>query len=419
MRKIKKFVLAILCIFSLTLIASCGEKTIDYVDQLKLGTSYAGKNFLTDGVGEVKLYQTVDGDTAWFTSGSEQIKIRFVSVDTPESTGQIEPWGKAASRFTANILENAKVLVLEAHDGKNATADSTGTRYLAFIWYSMDGTSDLRNLNLELVQEGYSYSKVTAGSKYEQEFNDCANQSIKNKKYVFSTDIDPEFDYSNGPELNIKEVYEQAKDLLGRRVNFEAIVTRTIGNYAYVENDVDGNRYGMLVYLGYTAILNQCFVEGYKLRVHGFVQEYGGLYQISGCNYNMFELGQPIDSEKYAQMVRILDKKASLEPTQITPDQLNKGEINTRTLVTIQNLDVESIYQNSTIVDEGVSKEMTLTCRVGTQEVQIRVAELYQNSKPIGENYFKGKTISSLTGIVDVYNGKYQIRLVNINDCIF
>ena len=65
------------------------------------------------------------------------------------------------------------------------------------------------------------------------------------------------------------------------------------------------------------------------------------------------------------------------------------------------------------------SKEMTLTCMVGTQEVQIRVAELYQNSKPIGENYFKGKTISSLTGIVDVYNGKYQIRLVNINDCIF
>jgi len=148
MKSINKIICAFVLVFSLLVLASCGEKDVDYVANLKLETPYENKEFVKDGIGKVELYQTVDGDTAWFTSGGVPIKIRFVSVDTPESTGQIEPWGKAASKFTGDILEKATTLVLESHNGEKPSLDTTGTRYLAFIWYRLDETSDLRNLNV-------------------------------------------------------------------------------------------------------------------------------------------------------------------------------------------------------------------------------------------------------------------------------
>lgn len=418
MKNIKNYLLIFLFALIAVVATSCGSNK-DYVRDLKLTTEYEGKDFGTDGIGEVTLFETVDGDTAWFNSGNKQIKIRFTSVDTPESTGQVEPYGKAASDFTANILTTAKKLVLESHDGKPATLDSTGTRYLGFVWYSIDGTSDFRNLNLELVQNGYSTSKVTEGSKYQDEFNGAATYALENKLNIRSGKEDPDYDYSDGADLTIKEVYENAEQYYGRRVNFEAIVTRKYGNYAYVENDVDGKRYAMLVYLGYNTSVKICFTPGNKLKIHGFVQSYNGMYQISGCTYNFFEYGKPKDDEKYAQTVRILKKNVTLDPTLITASDLNGGTIPTRTLVKIENLQVKSIYQNSEIVDDMIAKEMTLTCTVGTETVQVRVSEIYVDHVPVGESTFRNKFISSLVGIVDVYNDTYQIRLVIMEDVIF
>ena len=98
--------LGVLLLFAMGLILfSCGDKTVDYTSKLKLTNDFAGKEFVKDGIGQVTLYEKVDGDTAWFLSGNTEVKIRFTSVDTPESTGQIEAWGKAASNFTGNILD--------------------------------------------------------------------------------------------------------------------------------------------------------------------------------------------------------------------------------------------------------------------------------------------------------------------------
>ena len=298
-----------------------------------------------------------------------------------------------------------------------AELDSTGTRYLAFIWYSIDGVSELRNLNLELVQEGYSKSKVTEGSLYQDEFNAATTQALDLKLHVYSNEPDPDYDDGAGAELTIKDVYLNAKDYLGCRVNFEAIVTRKDGNYTYVENTVDGKTYGILVYLGYQTILHQCFKVGNKLRVHGFVQEYNGQYQISGCLYDPFEYGST--SSAYEKFVRVLEKNVEVVPTVITASELNNGSICERTCVTINNLKVTKITSSNAIVDDTFAKEMTLTCTVGTSTVQIRVSELYIGGSPITETYFRNKTISSLTGIVDIYNGTYQIRLVSLDDVKF
>lgn len=425
MKIIKNIIAAAFSCLAIFTLASCdnSSKTTDYAGNLKLETPYAGKEYKANGIGEVTLYNNVDGDTAWFYTGKgdqkEEIKIRFVSVDTPESTGLVEPWGKAASEFTANILSNAETIVLQAHDGKAATLDSTGTRWLAFVWYRLDATSDLRNLNLELVQNGYSKSKVTDGSIYGSVFNEAATQAMNQKLFVWSRDEDPKYDYSNGVELDIKEIATNAKDYVGKRVNFEAIVSRKDSSYAYVENTVDGTKYGMLVFMGYDSNVAYAYTPGNKLRIHGFIQEYNGTYQVSGCVYDRFEYGST-DSERYAKYVRILAKNQVVEPTVVTESQINEGKVCTATLVKMENLRVISVYQNNAIVGDTVAKEMTITCKTADdKEVQFRTSTLYAGSNPIGENYFKGKTMESVMGIVTIYNSKYQVRIVSINDVIF
>ena len=76
---------------------------VDYVDQLTLDmNSSTAKLEVT-----VKLF--VDGDTTHFhvpqeISADGILKARYIAVNTPESTGQIEEWGKKASNFTREKL---------------------------------------------------------------------------------------------------------------------------------------------------------------------------------------------------------------------------------------------------------------------------------------------------------------------------
>ena len=71
-----------------------------YTDEFVMDVDYESKNFLTDGVGEVTLVSCTDGDTANFSSGGQSFPVRFLGIDTPESTYRFDPWGKSASTFT-------------------------------------------------------------------------------------------------------------------------------------------------------------------------------------------------------------------------------------------------------------------------------------------------------------------------------
>ena len=65
---------------------------------------------------EVTLDQCVDGDTAWFDIDGKRTKVRFLYIDTPESTNQIEPYGKEASDYTKEQLSNANTIELELNN---------------------------------------------------------------------------------------------------------------------------------------------------------------------------------------------------------------------------------------------------------------------------------------------------------------
>ena len=152
---------------------------------VEMDFSYEGLDFVVDGIGEVTLSRSIDGDTAHFyTKNGTYVKVRFLGVDTPESTIEHEAWGKAASTYTKNRLENATTIVLESEGNRE---DAYG-RYLAFIW--VDGEL----LNLELVQNAYSNCKLSGTSKYFNAFFETEAVISKTGRRFWG-EIDPDYDY--------------------------------------------------------------------------------------------------------------------------------------------------------------------------------------------------------------------------------
>lgn len=188
-------------------VVSCGSKVdkpfeeiklsefVDYATELKLDKN-SGRKFL-----EVKSIKSlVDGDTSHFYVNDSDIsqfplslevdnggiiKIRYLGIDTPESTGQVEEWGKTASNFNKEHLKNAESIIIESNDSK-WNPDSTGGRLLAYVWYRNAGETEYRNLNLEILQAGLSYAKSLGDLCYKDDFQKAYNQANEHKLYVFS-----------------------------------------------------------------------------------------------------------------------------------------------------------------------------------------------------------------------------------------
>lgn len=80
----------------------------------------------------VTLNKCVDGDTAYFNLNEKIIKTRFLAIDTPESTNEIEAYGKEASKFTCDALTNAKKIEIEYDENSNKT--DKYNRDLVWVW---------------------------------------------------------------------------------------------------------------------------------------------------------------------------------------------------------------------------------------------------------------------------------------------
>ncbi|MBR0294961.1 MAG: thermonuclease family protein [Bacilli bacterium] len=183
---------------------------IDYAHdgEVKLKYDYKDHDFYTDGIGEVTLKSCIDGDTAHFypvvqTTSRQAIKSRFYGIDTPESTGRIQPYGKPASNFTKqhlqNAAENGTIVVSTARDGYGTPIpDSTGERYVSLIWINeteQNASYDsLILLNLYIVQEGFSWVKnVEDIPEYKSVFYAAESQAKAFKLNLFSGEDDPTF----------------------------------------------------------------------------------------------------------------------------------------------------------------------------------------------------------------------------------
>ena len=260
MKRLNLLKTAIAC-FAAMVTISCGgggPTKIDYTqsEEVRLSLDYQtsqgkDRDFYTDGIAKVTLRTPIDGDTAHFDqvvanpSSTKPIKARFWGVDTPESTGRVEEYGKQASNFTKEKLKKANadgtiVVSTPREDYGEPTADSTGERYVSLIWISLDkkdaSFDELILLNLWIVQEGLSYVKnVSDIPEYQTIFIAAEKQARDLKLKLWSGKPDPEFNYGTYQTcalLDLKHEIERRIEGLPVEESFDGAKVRVVGTVA-------------------------------------------------------------------------------------------------------------------------------------------------------------------------------------------
>jgi len=108
------------------------------------------------GLREGVVVRVVDGDTARIVIDGIEEKVRFIGIDTPESTNEVEPYGEASSAYTRTTLDGRTVWV--------ETDDELRDRYgrlLAYIWLEppaglTDSEIRAKLFNARLLLDGYA-----------------------------------------------------------------------------------------------------------------------------------------------------------------------------------------------------------------------------------------------------------------------
>ena len=138
----------------------------------------------------VTVKSFIDGDTVHFLVPQDVnpegvLKARFLAVNTPESTGKIEEYGKAASTFTKEKLSQATSIIIESETSQ-WDPDSTGERYLVWVWYKTAESESYRNLNIELLQNGLALANNAGQNQYGETCLAAVAQARSEKLNLYS-----------------------------------------------------------------------------------------------------------------------------------------------------------------------------------------------------------------------------------------
>ena len=402
---------------------------VDYVESLKLKMSTNTAKV------EATVKTFVDGDTVHFYVSEDVmpdgiLKARFLAVNTPESTGKIEEYGKMASEFTKERLSAATSIILESETDQ-WEADSTGGRYLAWVWYKTAEDAEYRNLNLEILQNGLARASNTGGNQYGSTCMAALEQAKREMLNLYSGQQDPGFYYGEAVELTLRELRTNIESYSGMKVAFNGIVSLDSGNMGVYVEDFDeetGLYYGIYIYYGHglSGTGMDILAMGNEVRIVGSVQYYegGGTWQISDVNYRMMKPNDPGNIQKlsdgHSAAYVLTDPDTFANGTVVLEAEEGTREMSyaalaMNTSVEMKNLQVVDVY---TTDDEASSAygAMTLTCEADGVTVTIRTVVLYdENGERITEDTFLGKTID-VKGIVDYFDGAYQIKVFTIKN---
>lgn len=395
--------------------AAAASESIDYAASVKPSGADTAKQ-------EVTVKSFVDGDTVHFLvpesiMPSGVLKARFIGIDTPESTGKIEEYGKAASEFTKEKLSRAHSIMIESDDG-NWDFDSTGGRYLVWVWYKAEKAGEYRNLNIELLQNGLARAYSSANIRYGSACTAAINQAKANKLNLYSGEKDPNFYYGDAVELTLKELRCGIESYNGKKVAFEGVITINSGNGVFIEDyDAETDRYyGISAYYGYglSGAGLDILSVGNRARIVGTVQYYeaGGCYQVSGLSYRQMKPDDPNNLQKLSEgnaagYVSIsaddfASAMVSIE-TEAGAAEYKLSDIAMNTTVEMDGLTVQSVY----VAENGCA---TLTCAAGDAEVTVRLEPLKVNGEAFDPNTLSGKTID-VRAAVDMYDNAPQLHI--------
>ena len=403
----------------------------DYAGSLRLNMSSVTAK------AEATVKSFVDGDTVHFYVSTDVmpdgvLKARFLAVNTPESTGKIEEYGKTASEFTKEKLSAATSIILES-ETEHWDPDSTGGRYLAWVWYKTEGDTEYRNLNVEILQNGLAKASNTGGNQYGSTCLAALDQAKREKLNLYSGQKDPNFYYGEAVELTLRELRTNTESYGGMKVAFNGIVTVDSGTQGVYVEDFDeetGLYYGMYIYYGHglSGTGMDILSVGNEVRIVGSVQYYegGGTWQVSDMNYRMMKPDDPGNIQKLSEghsAAYVLTEPDTFANGVVTveteegTEEVSYASMVMATSVEMKNLKVVNVY---TTDDEASSSygAMTLTCESDGVTVTVRTAVLYdENGERITEDAYLGKTID-VKGIVDYFDGDYQIKVFSAKNII-
>jgi micrococcal nuclease len=117
---------------------------------------------------QVLVTHVVDGDTIKILRGRQQVTVRLIGVDTPE-TGRpdtpVQVYGPEAAHFTRrSLLEKRVRLAFETTNRPGGSTDKY-ERILAYVF-----TDDEKNFNLELIRQGFAKVFTKYPFQYQAEF---------------------------------------------------------------------------------------------------------------------------------------------------------------------------------------------------------------------------------------------------------
>lgn len=127
------------------------------------------------------IVRIVDGDTVRIQLNGEEMPVRLIGVDTPETVHPqkpVEEFGKEAALFLESLLKGEEVWL--EYDPANKT-DRYG-RLLAYLYRVPDGL----NVNLEIIRQGYGHALLTYPHPYLDEYREMGRRARMLNKGLYA-----------------------------------------------------------------------------------------------------------------------------------------------------------------------------------------------------------------------------------------
>ena len=404
------------------------KEVVDYASQVQLNMSSNSAKV------EATVKTFVDGDTTHFYVSSDLVeggilKARYLAINTPESTGKIEEYGKKASNFTKEKLSQATSIIIES-DTEKWDIDSTGSRNLVWVWYKTSDSEEYRNLNIEILQNGLAIANSSANNRYGSYCTAAIAQAKEQKLNIYSGQKDPDFYYGEAVELTLKELRTNIDQYNGVKVAFNGIVTKDHSNSVYVEayDEETGIYFGISVYYGFNLSGPglAAISVGNEARIVGTVQYYeaGGTYQVAGLSYRQMKPDDPNNVQKISEGHEPAFVTTSADTFVNSTVEIEVAEemksfpyaaAAMSTSISMTDLKVISVH-TTTNEDSSSYSAMTLNCEVDGIPVSVRTVVLTdENGNLITEDTYKDKIID-VKGIIDFFDGQYQIKVFSAKD---
>jgi micrococcal nuclease len=169
-----------------------------------------------------KVVEVVDGDTIRVEMNGNVYPVRYIGIDTPESTNQTEPFGKEASQKNSELVSGQNITMY-----RDVSETDQFDRLLRFVFVGD------KFINLELVKQGYArafrYPPDTSCATVFQQAQDEASAigvGMFMAQATFAASSPAEtmaitFVNKDAEYVDIKNISSQPIDLAGWRLDSE------------------------------------------------------------------------------------------------------------------------------------------------------------------------------------------------------